>query len=44
MGRGAWRATVHEATTSWTQLSDWTTMNGIVWFLFQLLRSCDFNF
>ena len=28
--RGAWRATVHEVTKSWTQLSDWTATNNIV--------------
>ena len=26
MNRGAWQATVHGVTKSWTQLSDWVRM------------------
>ena len=29
--RGAWCATVHGVTKSWTQLSDWTTMRKTRW-------------
>ena len=29
MGRGAWWATVHGVTKSWTQLSNWTTKNKL---------------
>ena len=29
MDREAWRAAVHGITKSWTQLSDWTELNGI---------------
>ena len=29
MGRGAWWATVHGITKSWTRLSSWTTTNSV---------------
>ena len=29
MDRGAWRATVHGVTKSWTQLSDYTRKRGL---------------
>ena len=31
--REAWRAAVHRVAKSWTQLSDWTELNNIDWFM-----------
>ena len=43
MDRGAWRATVHGVTKSWTQLSNWacTHIRIITYDLSMLLKTCE---
>ena len=38
MDRGAWRATAHGVTKSWTWLSDWAHTQALLWIRFWLME------
>ena len=38
MDRQAWRAAVHGVAKSWTQLSDWTELSSLKWYIQSLIN------
>ena len=38
MNRQAWRAAVHGVAKSWTQLSDWTELSSLKWYIQSLIN------
>ena len=38
MNREAWRAAVHGVAKSWTQLSDWTELSSLKWYIQSLIN------
>ena len=41
MDRGAWKATIHGVTESWTQLSDWACMHACTYTIFKYSQGAD---
>ena len=37
MDREAWRAAIHGVAKSWTQLSDWSELNHVLWYIMNVL-------